>query len=65
MKRIILLGLLLAGNIGLRAAGTEGLRCEYLDNPLGIDDVAAAELESRFRQARGLPDRLPHSGGLF
>ena len=37
MKRIILLGLLLAGNIGLRAAGTEGLRCEYLDNPLGID----------------------------
>ena len=35
MKRIILLGLLLAGNIGLRAAGTEGLRCEYLDNPLG------------------------------
>lgn len=27
----------MAGNIGLRAAGTEGLRCEYLDNPLGID----------------------------
>ena len=40
MKRFILLGLLLAGSIDLRAAATEGLRCEYLDDPLGIDATA-------------------------
>ena len=32
-----LLGLLLAGNIGLQGGRHGGAACEYLDNPLGID----------------------------
>jgi len=37
VTKIIVLGMALIGSIGSLAADTQGLRCEYLNNPVGID----------------------------